>query len=400
MLRKVHQLYSAAREGRIASGLLWRGQALTDKAQNRLENEKHKRSNPYYRHFYASDPMKDRRAKLDDAVQSAIIRRITQAYLRAKSVQPQQAPPYQIGRQWQGIYETNYRPLIDALRKQDEDELKALFANCFRSTITRGLEMGTDYLKYRDRGFDSWYANAYLGNFNTWVQLFRGVRSLNELSFPLIGNPFGPVIEGHFIPRCSIRQSYHAARLAGLMRSVDTPVVCEIGAGFGGMGYHLLKHHSRKAHYIDFDLPETLAIATYFLLNAFPDKQVLLFGEGDLSSKRLATFDIVLMPNFILQNLEDGSVDAVFNSDSLVEMELETIQEYVMQIGRVCRDVFLHFNHDGTDFRKSFLYSGTPAKPFGLISAARLEGTNLRRISMTPALFESRHHYECVYRCA
>lgn len=105
-----------------------------------------------------------------------------------------------------------------------------------------------------------------------------------------------------------------------------------------------MQNSNRKINYISLDIPEMLAISSYFLMSSFPEKKFLLYGED---SNDFEDYDIVLMPHFILPKLEDESVDLFFNSNSLSEMPRETSDEYVSQIERICKKYFMHINHDG-----------------------------------------------------
>ena len=394
----IRRIDRVVREGRLVPGALRRWQAFIDRPLGKVENLKFKQCSPYYPYLYSDECIRDNRETVDDSRHAAIIDRIVAAYQKATSCQERAPQPYQVGTMWRDIYTRAYGPLMVALQRGDRAVLDQLFRDCFRSEITRGLEMGADYKRYsKGGGFDDAYTNQYLRNLHTWLWLFDGSQSLDDLAFPRIGNPFGPVIDGTLIPRCAIRLHYYASRIVALLGAGERPVVAEIGAGFGGVPYHLFKQAGRPLTYIDFDLPETLALASYFLLSAFPDRRVMLFGEGELSADAIGAHDILLMPNFELAKLPDRSVDVFFNSDSLVEMELDTIREYVNHISRTVRGHFLHVNHDGIDYTQNLLFRARASAEFELIAAPRI-GTSLRRVQMIPAYFQSPFHYECLYQ--
>jgi hypothetical protein len=90
------------------------------------------------------------------------------------------------------------------------------------------------------------------------------------------------------------------------------------------------------------DIPEVLLISSYYLLLAFPEKKFLLYGEG----KPTSDYDIVLMPNFVLPQLADKSVDLFFNSCSFSEMDYNIVKEYLSQIERVSNKYLMHINHN------------------------------------------------------
>jgi hypothetical protein len=123
-------------------------------------------------------------------------------------------------------------------------------------------------------------------------------------------------------------------------------MVAELGGGFGGMAWFLLRTGSGLT-YIDFDLPETLVIAAYFVLSAWPEKEVLLCTSSEcLTNEDLRRRDIVLAPNYMIPQLPGESVDLFLNAFSLSEMPYATIGEYLGHIQRCCGGYFLHNNVD------------------------------------------------------
>lgn len=390
------RVYFAIREKRLAAGIWGEVYGRTTRMPDKLENFIYKKNSPYYNYLYAKDWKKDNTTKVDENLHILIIKRIINSYKKAKCAQRSVPLAYQLGGEWGNIINVEYQPLSIALNKEDVSQLKNLFSNFCRSTVSKGLEMGADFISFQKHGFSTRYVNWYLRQIHIWTSLIGDSKSLESLSFPLIGNPFGPVIEGNLIPRCTIRHHYYATRLLDLATNIEKPVICEIGGGFGGMAYHLLSNKEKVFKYIDFDLPEVIAIISYFLMNAFPNKKVLLFGEEKLSSEAINSNDIILMPNFELPQLKDKSVDIVFNSISLVEMDECTITEYLRQISRICRRFFIHINYDRNN---GIICSGKPSKKFALMTSRNLKGTSFKRIYILPALLDQEHpqHYECLY---
>jgi len=130
------------------------------------------------------------------------------------------------------------------------------------------------------------------------------------------------------------------------MKLQNRKVVAEIGGGFGGMAYYLIRD-SKNTTYIDFDLPENLALTTYYLAKAFPNKKILLYGEENFGVVNLSEYDIILMPSFELDTLSNEVYDLIFNSYSLAEMSKETIEHYLKKSGKSLKrnGYFYHINH-------------------------------------------------------
>jgi hypothetical protein len=100
------------------------------------------------------------------------------------------------------------------------------------------------------------------------------------------------------------------------------------------------------AKYLVFDIPEMASICSYFLLSAFPDRQIRLFGEGPVSTGAAEDYDIAVFPHFAITGLEDRSVDLFHNACSFSEMDSVSSSEYLRIIERACRKYFSHINHE------------------------------------------------------
>ncbi len=288
-------------------------------------------------------------ARRDREFQRALVKRLAASYHRAKREQQAAPPAYQPGGEWAEDIQTRRADYLKALRDQDLSSLETLLENFLRNNGSAGL-MTHGY--YPDIAGGSAlsrqrFVNCILQDVATWKNTVDKP-DVSRLSPPLIGNPWGYLVEGHLVTPTACRHEYYAGRVDELLANVTSPIVAEIGGGFGGFAYHLLSS-PRPPTYINFDLPEVLLMAQHYLLSAFPEKRVLLFGETDedeISRDVLDHYDIILMPNFQLPKLASGSADLVINTGSLSEMDYPTIEEYISQITRVCKLYFLHENSD------------------------------------------------------
>jgi putative sugar O-methyltransferase len=184
-----------------------------------------------------------------------------------------------------------------------------------------------------------------LRDYAVWSDLV-GEATPSVLSPPPVGDPWGYVVDGKVVMADSLRHDSYAWRAHDLLAGIDRPVVAEIGGGYGGFAYFLLMR-SGNATYINFDLPEILVMASYYLMSVFPEKKILLFGESPhsrIDQDTIVSHDIVLMPNHQLPGLASESVDLFVNTRSLSEMSYNTVAEYLRQVGRTCRRYFFHEN--------------------------------------------------------
>ena len=280
---------------------------------------------------------------------SAILKRIITAYKKAKVDQRLHSDTFNVSNEWLHIYERGLGPVMRALDTEDLPALNAMYANFFRDACSHGLAglpldthkklfQPNPALRYRNV-----LLVDLLHRYELWKQRTANKYSVGDLTSPPIGNPYGHIFQGTFVRAGSDYHHYYAQAINGLLPKDKKGIVLELGGGFGGMAYFLVRDNPNVS-YIDFDPPEAVALASYYLLKAFPGLPVTLYGEADLSPSTIANSRIILMPSFEILKLAPKSVDVAFNSYSLAEMSPSAIREYVKEITRATSGYFLHIN--------------------------------------------------------
>jgi putative sugar O-methyltransferase len=283
---------------------------------------------------------------------SKLLTRIVNAYQAASRDQPLHSEVFRPSNEWLPIYRGYLGDVITALEDGDTKKLDKIYRNFFRDPCSTGLvglhaNMEKDFFNGKISHLSKLhYLNDSIHRFNLWKKLLGNQYTCAALSSPLIGNPYGYFIDNQFIRNGADYQHYYATTINALLDQQARPIVAEIGGGYGGMAYYLIRD-AKNTQYIDFDLPENLALTTYYLLKAFPEKKFLLYGEADISSEKLDVYDIVLMPSFQLDKLRNGVCDLIFNSYSLAEMSPATIHHYINQSALLLKSGgwFFHVNH-------------------------------------------------------
>jgi len=166
----------------------------------------------------------------------------------------------------------------------------------------------------------------------------------DRLERPCIGNPYGYTLNDKFISACADYQYYYSEKIRFLLRAIKSPSILEIGGGFGGLAY-FLSRDIPKSQYLGFDLPEITALASYYLMAAFPEKKFTLYGELELDEAMSSNVDFILMPNFEINKVKNETIDLSFNSYSLAEMDHDAIFNYIKIICSATKKYFLHLNH-------------------------------------------------------
>lgn len=280
-----------------------------------------------------------------DARYVTIFKRLSDSYNKAKAEQKNIAQPYRVGRLWQDILDAQFVDLVTTLRDRDTVKLRAQLENFDRESFCMWLGGGAnDY--YAIKG-NPLYKYQFVHEWDTYYNIYKELTGGHpRLTYSLVGNTAGLYHDGHVIPIDAIRFHYCATEVLSLLRDVDNPVICEIGGGLGGQAYKILSNSDHAITYILLDIPEMLVTSSYFLMANFPEKKFLLYGESPLDSGKLDQYDVVLMPNFMLPQLGDKTVDLFFNSHSFSEMDSATVEEYIHQIEGICRRYFMHINHN------------------------------------------------------
>jgi putative sugar O-methyltransferase len=280
---------------------------------------------------------------------TGLLERICTAYIKA--VEQQQLAPdaYKATDWWQQVRQRSLGPVTRALLTRDIAALRKMYRNFFREPCSSGL-LGAPYgmsKAYFGGEIKDVYRRFYLSHvlyrFDYWKAQTDGRFELRDLAGPGIGNPFGVLIDGTHISVGSEYAHYCAHRVDSLLDS-DTTAVAEVGGGFGGMAYYLLRDRPGVT-YLDFDIPESIALASYYLLKAFPRLTFLLYGEEDLTSESIARADVVLMPVFELATMPAESVDVTFSSHAMSDISSEALVEYLNNIDRMTRGCILYIGN-------------------------------------------------------
>ncbi len=284
-----------------------------------------------------------------------LLARIAESYRVEKCLQSFRTDPaYGVCDELKEVIRRYWEPYLRAIERRDESTLQQLFDSFFRNGGAAYFGIG-DFesahgrpgLRDSSRLQKMSYVNRVLQRLDVWSSL-TGDQPYDRLGIPSIGNPFGYLHAEQLILSVAPRIHYDSVNTAQLLAGYERGVVAEIGGGFGLYAYYLLRGDS-KTTYVGFDLPESLLMAKYFLLNALPEKSCFFLEDGDLDAvdydELLRAYDIILLPHYLLPCWPAQSVDLCVNSVSLGEMPSDTVNEYLHHVDRITRTYFLHENY-------------------------------------------------------
>lgn len=323
----------------------------------------------------------------------AVCRRLCAFYAAMKRGQPTQDPQFQPAGEWR-TYHDNRETIYAAWLQKDIPAVAKSLANFWRNELGGIVKQyATLQTLQADACARDSFADAMAHDFMVWRNLFTD--RVSALAVPNVGNPWGYVLEGVKIAPKALRYHALSSQIRSILSDAARPVVVEIGAGYCGMAYFLLRD-CPSCCYLDFDLPETLMLGAYYLLCAHPDKKILLYGEEPLTASALETYDAVLMPNWAIDQFPAMRADLVLNTFSLSEMPPDVISEYIRQIERICSGYFLHNNMD----REGVQQYGHPRTP---CARYPIDPAKFKLIYKKYDLFQRKHfgrdgdYRECLY---
>lgn len=290
-------------------------------------------------------------------VDEKILIRIQQAYARARADQVDVENQYQVSGEWLPIYKQYMDGLIEALLGCRMDSMKEIFSNFFRRPCSAGLH-GLHFEmveRYMDKEPTIEDRQVYLNAVKLYVELFLlNCKNIHPsiLSRPSVGNPYGYHITDmstnskYFIYGGAEYHYYYADRIKMLLDANQSSTVFELGGGFGGLASFLLRDFDMSL-YCAIDLPENLALQSYFLMTLFPNKRFGLYGDIDLKNfaEESKKYDVILLPNYCIEFLPENFFSLSYNSYSLAEMGLEVANNYLKYISHITNRYIYHVNH-------------------------------------------------------
>lgn len=289
--------------------------------------------------------LEDRRERLDDVFSQEVVQRVVTLFRKCRLHAAYLNGPYEIKGEW-ASYLAERRGLYRVFDIGDLPRVHDLLIDFWRNAFS---PMVANYEYYHSlctgrRASRVSFLRLFLNDYRTWIRLIGG--EVAQLDAPTTGNAWGVACGSSLIVPQAFRFHRNARVILDMLQDVPHPVVAELGGGYGGMAYYLLRERPELT-YINCDLPETLVLAAFYLAKAFPDRKIYWFTEPDsLPDDVLRRYHIVLIPHYAIEMLGNQSVDLFHNAISLSEMPPETIAGYLTHIQRITRRYFYHVNLD------------------------------------------------------
>ena len=128
------------------------------------------------------------------------------------------------------------------------------------------------------------------------------------------------------------------------VRDRERPVVCEIGAGWGGFAYQFKTLFPRST-YVIVDFPELFLFSATYLSTVFPDARLAFVGAGE-SPTEAGDADFVFVPQTLASRETIGSPDLAVNMVSFQEMTDAQVRHYAEMAGGAGCPLIYSFNRE------------------------------------------------------
>ncbi len=119
-------------------------------------------------------------------------------------------------------------------------------------------------------------------------------------------------------------------------------IICDIGGGYGSLAAKLKKYWE-KSTLVLLDLPEVNVLQMYYITQLYPEANILTLkglqnifldnmNEETITYELLKQYDFVILPGWMLKRFEDGIIDIVINTRSMMEMHSTIVDYYINNI--------------------------------------------------------------------
>jgi len=349
----------------------------------------------------------------------ALCARLIGAYRKA-------AKDHSVSKDQSAIWSQNFsrygQKLLEALRQDDPAPLAAILGTMFREPFLHGIATGDLYSDARSWLGSRIWSLKCLDDLVSLAESLGVVRtecpeqgvvgySLRDglepliakieaalgmpIGFPDVGAPYGLKVGQTLITMESPEHLYVACRVSEAMRlffdprAKTAPKIVEIGGGFGGTAYWLLRLRSVKvSSYTVIDLPLTNVLEGYFLSKTLGESMVALYGEGP--EENTAPKPVRVLPTGEIHSLQEAPTDVLVNQNSMPEMPEPAVREYIEWAGRNLRGIFYSYNQEG--------YSPVAGVPQVLVPEIIARAGGFERLSRGHSWLR-RGYVEEVYAC-
>ena len=272
--------------------------------------------------------------------------RIFESYKKMKLDEKKTLDLFKPSAMWQLHIDKDYKIIKESVETNDLNKFMFFLSNFGNWKDYLGIENNALVKEYSKNFFLRKYLlNVVFGKqLELWKRFNNYKKDISTLDLPIHGNQIGVHIDDNFVVIGSFFNEIIASTLNSLIYKLKRPVISDLGGGYGKLAFYILKE-KKDFCFIDFDLPETLCLASYYLMKTWPEKKTFLYGEEEYSQEKNNSYDLIFLPPFEIAKLTNNSIDLFINKNSVGEMNAEAVNNYLKYICK-STNYFFHMNHD------------------------------------------------------
>ena len=314
---------------------------------------------PYFKGFFLLFLIKNKRCKLfvpknniTESQDPELIKRIFDLYKIMKKNQPSQKDFYKPSSLWQNHIDKDFYLLKESFTENDINKFTNFIQN-FGNRNYLGVETQDLIQKYSKNILLKNFMELEMfgGQLRFWEYFNQNKENISSLNFPRYGNQNGAYIKNTFVVMGSFFADIYAKIIKKYLNEINQNIIADLGSGYGYFDYYILKNLNEKTSLICFDIPETLTLSAYFLSKSFPQKKIFLYGENELTQKNIKNYNLIFMPCWEIEKMEENSIDMMVNKNSLGEIDPDCARNYLNLIHKTSK-YFFSMNHEF--FRNKF----------------------------------------------
>ena len=271
--------------------------------------------------------------------------RIFESFKLIKSEQQKKSDLYRPSSMWQDHIDNDFSFMKKSFEDNNLESFLFFLQNFGNWDKYLGIENQTYIKNYSKNFFLKRFLSdeIFYGQMMLW-KYFSQSKNIKSLNLPRFGNQNGAYIDENFVVLGSFFTDIYAKTVKNILKKSSENIIVDLGGGYGRFGYYTLKDTYNNC-FVDIDIPENLALASYYLSKCFPDKKNFFYGENKFSIETLKNYDLIFLPPWEIENIPDNSTQVVINTNSLGEMEPIVAKNYLKHIHRISK-YFFSLNHE------------------------------------------------------
>jgi putative sugar O-methyltransferase len=287
-----------------------------------------------------------------DLIDLSLSAKIFESYKKMKNEQEKIGDLYKPSSLWQKHLDKDYEIINNSIKNNDLEEFLFFLQNFGNWKNYLGIESHDLIQKYNSNILLKSFLEESIfgGQLRIWKYFNNNKNDFSDLNMPRFGNQIGATIDGNFIVIGSFFNDIYSSILNEYSNINKKTVIAELGGGYGKFAYYFIKK-VKNYSFINFDIPEVLVLSMYYLIKSFPSKNYFLFGDKIFDNSLLDKYDLLFLPSWEIEKINNDYIDIFINQTSLGEINPEAAKNYINHICRISK-LFFSSNHE--TFRNKF----------------------------------------------